>query len=165
MAAVLSESSTFAYSAHDRWQVSKQDDKVLRAPMTEPQETKCKTQGHNCESQHFVIGRTSLWVAGNSTTVAILVSSKLGQAELIKNAWSSDGNILVKDNTDCVYSINSLGNPIIFGLLVFATGKPPSNSRRQRGPWPANVIVDRHFAAEVRNPPTGDHDMLESNES
>ena len=59
----------------------------------------------------------------------------LTKIELLKGAWSSDGNILVKDMNDKVHRINDISDLFQFGLLVMGLGQPkrPPNRHHLAG--------------------------------
>ena len=46
------------------------------------------------------------------------------KVKLLKGAWSSDGNILVKTMNDRVHRINELSDLFQFGFLVMGSGQP-----------------------------------------
>ena len=67
---------------------------------------------------------------------------KLMKAELIKGAWSSDGNILVKDRKDHVYRVSSLGD-----LNQFHAQEPGSREHLRTGQLEA---APRSYASAVQ---------------
>ena len=69
---------------------------------------------------------------------------KLMKAELIKGAWSSDGNILVKDRKDHVYRVSSLGD-----LNQFHAQEPGSREHLRTGQLEA---APRSYASAVQRP-------------
>ena len=60
---------------------------------------------------------------------------RLVKVDLVKGAWSSDGNILVKDNNDKVHRINTISDLFPFGFLVTGPGQPVVPSGHRRPPW------------------------------
>ena len=76
----------------------------------------------------------------------------LVKVELLKGAWSSDGNILVKDSKDKVHRINEISDLFQFGLLVMGPGQPkkPRRSNRPTGPRPGPFVAGwGHASAAV----------------
>ena len=90
----------------------------------------------------------------------------LSKVEFIKGAWTSDGNILVKDKDDTIHRINGTGDLFHFGYLVMSPGLPSrsglyrvpyrSGPMRQRG---AVHTRDRRFAVAVGSTSSGVGDM------
>ena len=86
--------------------------------------TKLKDSGHNGEfvNEDLTRYRSSL----------LFESRKLTKLELAKGAWTSDGNILVKDNDDLVHRISIVSDLFQFGYLVM-NPNPPAIPGQNRG--------------------------------
>ena len=55
----------------------------------------------------------------------------LAKVELVKGAWSSDGNILVKNSKDKIHRVNVVSDLFQFGLLVMGPGQPKKLPRHR----------------------------------
>ena len=84
---------------------------------------------------------------------------KLSRVDLIQGAWSSDGNILVKDNAAVVHRINKLGDLFQFGYLVMGPGQPVLFHRRPADLGSGARAGDRSFAGAVRGASPGGREM------
>lgn len=84
---------------------------------------------------------------------------KLAKKELIKGAWSADGNILVRDKFDIVHRINVMGDLHQFGLLVVGPSEQPRYRRQPAGQRSAVVTAGRSLAVAARDPSPDDRDM------
>ena len=73
---------------------------------------------------------------------------RLAKVNLVKGAWSSDGNVLVKDNDDKVHLVSVIGDLVQFGFLVMGPGQPsvPLRARRLAG-----LCTRTHAGAAVRS--------------
>ena len=85
----------------------------------------------------------------------------LTKVELLKGAWSSDGNILVKDMNDKVHRINDISDLFQFGLLVMGLGQPkrPPSHHYLAGLRPGAHAVGRSYAGVVGRTTSGERDM------
>ena len=72
---------------------------------------------------------------------------KLSRVDLIQGAWSSDGNIFVKDNAAVVDRINKLGDLFQFGYLLMGPGQPRLFPRR-----PAGLALRKHAYSNTVEP-------------
>ena len=76
----------------------------------------------------------------------------LAKVKLLKGAWSSDGNILVKTLNDGVHRINELNDLIQFGFLVMGPGQPkrPPRFHRPIGPQQERHVAGWGYAGAAR---------------
>ena len=72
--------------------------------------TKLKDTGHEGE---FVNEDLTRFKSG-----VLFEARKLAKLKFVQGAWTSDGNILVKDNSDDVHRISSLSDLFRFGYLL-----------------------------------------------
>ena len=54
---------------------------------------------------------------------------RLTKVSSVKGAWSSDGNVLVKDNDEKVHRVNVISDLFQFGFLVMGPGQPSGPPR------------------------------------
>lgn len=85
----------------------------------------------------------------------------LTKVELLKGAWSSDGNILVKDLNDKVHRVNDIADLFQFGFLVMGPGQPkrPPRYHRPAGPRPETAVAGSSYAGAARRTASGERDM------
>ena len=57
---------------------------------------------------------------------------RLARVSLVKGAWSSDGNVLVKDNDEKVHRVSVISDLFQFGFLVMGPGQPSGSPRHRR---------------------------------
>ena len=88
----------------------------------------------------------------------------LVKVKLLKGAWSSDGNILVKTMNDRVHRINELSDLFQFGFLVMGPGQPkrPPRFHRPMGPRPGGHAAGWGYAGAAGTSATEDRDMEHS---
>ncbi|MCG8048365.1 MAG: Mis12 domain-containing protein [Candidatus Thiodiazotropha endolucinida] len=97
-------------------------------------------------------GHTGVFVNEDLTKLRssqLYSARKLVKSDMIKGAWSSDGNILIKDKSDKVHRVSAPDDLVQFGLPVMGPGQPeiPRHRRMQEFRPGAYVrATDRSFA-------------------
>ena len=81
---------------------------------------------------------------------------RLTKVSLVKGAWSSDGNVLVKDNDEKVHRVSVISDLFQFGFLVMGPGQPSGPPRHRRGESRAGA-AGRSYA-RVTTDTSGDMD-------